>query len=235
MHRIKKFLIPIVAAILVLSIGAVAFAASTDNGTANASANSVQSTQLNQNDKETNDAPETNDPNESTQLAGQASVTEAQAIAAAKAAYPDYTVGDKAELNDENGTIVYGIEATDANGQAVEIKVDANTGEATVSQEQEDKGENDAAETSDANEGSEQGDPSENAQLAGKASVTAEQAVAAAKAAYPDYQVGDTAELNDEDGTVVYGVQATDPSGQSVEIKVDANNIQSITAETGED
>jgi hypothetical protein len=53
-----------------------------------------------------------------------------QAKAAALAKFPGGTVA-KAELEDENGTVVWGVALTDASGQRQDVKVDANSGQVT--------------------------------------------------------------------------------------------------------
>ena len=63
------------------------------------------------------------------QLAAQAKITEAEAIAAAQAAYPGSTVTVK-ELDGENGTVLYDLKVQLADGsKAFEAAVDAVTGE----------------------------------------------------------------------------------------------------------
>ena len=63
------------------------------------------------------------------QLAAQAKITEAEAIAAAQAAYPGSTVTVK-ELDGENGSVFYELKVQPADGsKAFEAAVDAVTGE----------------------------------------------------------------------------------------------------------
>lgn len=63
------------------------------------------------------------------QLAAQAKITEAEAIAAAQAAYPGSTVTVK-ELDGENGSVFYELKVQPADGsKAFEAAVDALTGE----------------------------------------------------------------------------------------------------------
>ena len=56
-----------------------------------------------------------------------------QAKAAALAKFPGGTV-TKAELEDENGTIVWGVQVTDASGTTQDVKVDGNSGQVTSAQ-----------------------------------------------------------------------------------------------------
>lgn len=63
------------------------------------------------------------------QLAAQAKITEAEAVAAAQAAYPGSTVTVK-ELDGENGSVFYELKVQPADGsKAFEAAVDALTGE----------------------------------------------------------------------------------------------------------
>ncbi|MDD2992147.1 MAG: PepSY domain-containing protein [Pygmaiobacter sp.] len=67
-------------------------------------------------------------------LAAQAAITEAEAIAAAENANPGFTFTVE-ELDSENGTVAYNLKGTDASGAGVEVKVNATDG--TVMQEAE--------------------------------------------------------------------------------------------------
>ena len=70
-----------------------------------------------------------NDASQQAQLAAQAKITEAEAIAAAQAAYPGSTVTVK-ELDGENGAVFYELKVQPADGsKAFETAVDAVTGE----------------------------------------------------------------------------------------------------------
>ena len=62
-------------------------------------------------------------PDESTALAGQATISSDQAQAAALAANPGATVV-KVELDNENGTLVYSVELSNSS----DVKVDAGNG-----------------------------------------------------------------------------------------------------------
>ena len=69
-----------------------------------------------------------NDAAQQAQLAAQAKITEAEAIAAAQAAYPGSTVTVK-ELDGENGKVIYDLKVQPADGsKAFEAAVDAVTG-----------------------------------------------------------------------------------------------------------
>jgi uncharacterized membrane protein YkoI len=75
---------------------------------------------------ESKGAPEAADPNEQANLQQAATLTQQQAI--------DITLKNvsgtvtTAELEDQNGTVVYGVHIIDANGKGSDVKVDAKTG-----------------------------------------------------------------------------------------------------------
>ncbi len=78
---------------------------------------------------QTGDQENENDAAQQAQLAAQAKITEAEAIAAAQAAYPGSTVTVKG-LDGENGTVLYDLKVQLADGsKAFEAAVDAVTGE----------------------------------------------------------------------------------------------------------
>ena len=96
---------------------------SSDNGqgSAPAPAGQVQT--------QTGDQENENDTAQQAQLAAQAKITEAEAIAAAQAAYPGSTVPVKG-LDGENGSAFYELKVQPADGsKAFEAAVDAVTGE----------------------------------------------------------------------------------------------------------
>ena len=70
---------------------------------------------------------DTEDDAKQAELAAQAKITEADAVAAAQAAAPGWNVS-KSELDSENGTILYELKGTDANGQKQKIHVNAMDG-----------------------------------------------------------------------------------------------------------
>ena len=90
-------------------------------GSASAPAGQVQT--------QTGDQENENDAAQQAQLAAQAKITEAEAIAAAQAAYPGSTVTVK-ELDGEDGKVIYDLKVQPADGsKAFEAAVDAVTGE----------------------------------------------------------------------------------------------------------
>ena len=77
---------------------------------------------------QTGDQENENDAVQQAQLAAQAKITEAEAIAAAQAAYPGSTVTVE-ELDGENGKVIYDLKVQPADGsKAFEAAVDAVTG-----------------------------------------------------------------------------------------------------------
>ena len=90
-------------------------------GSASAPAGQVQT--------QTGDQENENDAAQQAQLAAQAKITEAEAIAADQAAYPGSTVTVK-ELDGEDGKVIYDLKVQPADGsKAFEAAVDAVTGE----------------------------------------------------------------------------------------------------------
>lgn len=71
---------------------------------------------------------------EAAQLAQLDVISEADAIAAATA---DGGSADAAELGNENGTVVYEVEVTGADGTASEVKVDAGNGDVLATEDEE--------------------------------------------------------------------------------------------------
>jgi uncharacterized membrane protein YkoI len=72
-------------------------------------------------------ANEASEADESAALAKLAKISEADAKNAALAKFPGATIG-KATLGDENGSVVWEIQLTDANKAPQEVKVDAGNG-----------------------------------------------------------------------------------------------------------
>jgi uncharacterized membrane protein YkoI len=93
--------------------------------------------------------PEVSDPNEQAKLQQAATITKEQAIAFALKQVSGTVKG--AELEDENGVVVYGVQIVDANGKGFDVKVDAKTGKVTKA-DQDDNGGNDG-EVNDGSEG----------------------------------------------------------------------------------
>ncbi len=94
-------------------------------------------------------------------LEGLATVSAADAEKAALAAVPGGTVNGT-ELGNENGSVVYEVDMTDANGKALEVKVDAGNAK-VLDQSADDEGSeaNEGSEGPEANEGNETDEGSE--------------------------------------------------------------------------
>ncbi len=92
-------------------------------------------------------------------LEGLAKISAADAEKAAVAAVPGGTV-NSTELGNENGSVVYEVDMTDANGTALEVKVDAGNAE-VLDQSADDEGSeaNEGPEGPEANESTETGAP----------------------------------------------------------------------------
>ncbi|MEE8600268.1 PepSY domain-containing protein [Euzebya tangerina] len=164
---------------------------------------------------------------ENAALAEQASLSAADAEAAATAAVPGTAA--PAELEDEDGTVAYEVEVTDDAGTVHEVIIDANTGD-VLAQEVDD---DDDGADDDEGEESEADEAAENAALAEQASLSAADAEAAATAAVPGTAA--PAELEDEDGTVVYEVEVTDEAGTVHEVIIDANTGDVLAQEVDDD
>lgn len=75
---------------------------------------------------------EQSDAEEAQSLAGLATITPAQAVAAATAAVAGQA--GTAQLENENGYVVYAVEVTAADGTTTDVKVDAGTGRVLAQQ-----------------------------------------------------------------------------------------------------
>jgi uncharacterized membrane protein YkoI len=105
----------------------------------------------------TTEKPEVQDPNEQAKLQQAATLTQDQATASALQQVPG-TV-KSVELEDENGTVVYGVQIVDANGKGYDVKVDAKTGTVLKSDN----------ESNDGNEGTDSTDSADTADTADSA------------------------------------------------------------------
>lgn len=93
---------------------------------------------------------------EAKSLEGLATISPADAEAAAVATVPGGTVRS-VDLGNENGSVVYEVDISDANGQSVEVKVDAGNGDVLASE----AGDDDAGESDDESGQSEAGESPE--------------------------------------------------------------------------
>ena len=167
---------------------------------------------------QTVDQENEDDAAQQAQLAAQAKITEAEAIAAAQTAYPGSTVTVK-ELDGENGSVFYELKVQPADGsKAVKVSVDAISG--TLSTHTEESGETD------------ENDAAQQAKLAAQAKVTEAEAIAAVQAANPGSTVT-VKELDGEGGKVIYDLKVQPADGsKAFEAAVDAVTGELLAAET---
>ncbi|QCJ44254.1 hypothetical protein FAY30_21385 [Bacillus sp. S3] len=77
---------------------------------------------------------EKQDPNEQAKLQKEAAITGEQATTTVLQKYTDGTVKE-VELEDEDGTVVYGVHVTAKDGKSYDVKVDAKTGKITKAED----------------------------------------------------------------------------------------------------
>ena len=174
-------------------------------------------------DKPTTEVAEENDTQNQAELAKQAKITEEQATKTALEKVPG-TVNE-VELEDENGTIVYGFEVVSTDGTQQDVKVDAQTGKIVkVEADDEENGkENDE----------EENDTQNQAELAKQAKITEEQATKTALEKVPG--TVNEVELEDENGTIVYGIEVVSTDGTQQDVKVDAQTGKVVKVEADDD
>ncbi|MCJ8007390.1 PepSY domain-containing protein [Lederbergia wuyishanensis] len=126
------------------------------------------------------------------------------------------------ELEKEHGTLAYDIEIKDANGIEHDVVVDANSGKVLKTETDNEKDDDD----------SEVSDEVEKTQLLKEAKISIEESTAIAQAKVKG-KVTD-AELDDENGVVIYEVEITDLQGQQHEVKIDAKSGKILKVEKDE-
>ena len=170
-------------------------------------------------DKPTTEVAEENDTQNQVELAKQAKITEEQATKTALEKVPG-TVNE-VELEDENGAIVYGFEVVSTDGTQQDVKVDAQTGKIVkVEVDDEENGkENDE----------EENDTQTQAELAKQAKITEEAATKTALEKVPG--TVNQVELEDENGTIVYGIEVVSTDGTQQDVKVDAQTGKIVKVE----
>ena len=204
-NKKNKILIPALAAV-VLAGGGYSFAnASTSH------------------DKPTTEVAEENDNQSQAELAIQAKITEEAATKTALEKVPG-TVNE-VELEDEDGTVVYEFEITSTDGTQQDVKVDAKTGKIVkVEADDEEDGEE---------QGEEENDDLSQAELAKQAKITEEAATKIALEKVPG--TVNEVELEDEDGTIVYGFEIVSTDGTQQDVKVDAQTGKIVKVEADDD
>jgi uncharacterized membrane protein YkoI len=139
------------AAGLTLGVAALAGAATTPDQQAAAEQDNVQEPSYN-GSIEAPEGPESqSEADEAKALEALATITPDEAEQAARVAVPDGTVNE-VELEDENGSVVYGVEMTDADGSEVDVKIDAGDGTVLGQENEADEGEEDEADEADESE-----------------------------------------------------------------------------------
>lgn len=145
-HRSKQIIVGSAAAVG-LALGVTALAGAAPSPTAKQEA---QDPNLNGSIQAPEDES-ASEADEAKALGDLAKVSTADAEKAALAAVPGGTVLGSA-LENDNGSVIYEVDMTDANGKSIEVKVDAGNG-AVLAQESTDEAE--ADDTSEADEGPE--------------------------------------------------------------------------------
>jgi uncharacterized membrane protein YkoI len=142
-----------------------------------------------------------------------------------------------AGISVENGYLVYGVEVVGTGGAVTDVKIDAGTGKVLARDVSKDES-NDSVDnqTGDADSTTVKGStpaPSEQsglAALSGLAKVSLTDAIGSAQAAFPGTVLD--AGLENENGSVVYGVEVISGSGTRTDVKVDAGNGKVLRHET---
>jgi uncharacterized membrane protein YkoI len=129
----NKFLALGLVAVLLMTMSVAVFA-STGKGTIT-SEKKVETSAVD-NEKEDSDTEES--AQDEAIVDANVALSETEAIQIATASLDSAAVFTKAELEDENGTIVYGVEFT-LDKQELDVKVDANTGAVLASDQDDDK------------------------------------------------------------------------------------------------
>ena len=174
-------------------------------------------------DKPTTEVAEENDTQNQAELAKQAKITEEEATKTALEKVPG-TVNE-VELEDEDGTIVYGIEVVSTDGTQQDVKVDAQTGKIVkVEADDEENGEENDEEENDAQS---------QAELAKQAKITEEEATKTALEKVPG--TVNEVELEDENGTIVYGIEVVSTDGTQQDVKVDAQTGKIVKVEADDE
>ncbi|MBS4201418.1 PepSY domain-containing protein [Bacillus sp. FJAT-49732] len=126
------------------------------------------------------------------------------------------------ELEKEHGTLTYDIEVKDANGVKHDVVIDANSGKVIKTETDNEK---------DGHDG-EVSDEVEQAQLEKEAKITKEESTSIAQTAVNGTVT--EAQLEDEDGVVVYGIEITDSQGEKHDVKIDAKTGKVLKVEKGD-
>jgi len=163
---------------------------------------------------------------EAEKLAPFAKISEAEAQAIAQKAYTGNGTLNESQLENEDGKIVYGIEFKETNGNEVDIKVDAKTGEIVKTEDDQ----NETDEDIDKNNESEEYEAAESVRLAPEAKISESQATETALSAHN----GNVKKvvLEDEDGKIVYGVEYS--NGDEVKVDAKTGEVVKIEQDSGD-
>lgn len=164
----------------------------------------------------------------------------ADAMKTALAAYPGKAAS--ADINVENGYLVYGVEVVDNAGAVLDVKIDAGNGKILAhdvgKDESNDSADNQAGDQDSSSAKGSTPAPSEEsglAALSGLAKVSLSGAIGSAQTAFPGTVL--EAKLENENGFVVYGVEVISSSGARTDVKVDAGSgaVLRHEAKTGDE
>lgn len=186
---------------------------------------SVQTTPEVDETTESDAADDAAEADEDAALGALATVTPAEASAAALDAQPG-TIDD-VELSNENGNVVYEVEVVATDGAEFDVIIDA--GNAEVLDIRADDGPYTAADHTSSIQTDPSVDDQADAALVALATVTPEEASAAALAARSG-TVTDV-ELSNEAGNVVYEVEVVDANGAEFDVIIDAGNASVLATE----
>ena len=157
------------------------------------------------------------------------------ALQTALKGFPGRAIG--ADLNAENGYVVYGVEVVGANGTITDVKIDAGTGQVLTNdtsevEQNDNEGDHGDVEDSTSVQGSTPAPSEQSAKLAMSkaAKVSLADAISSALAASPGTVL--EAKLEDENGFVVYGVQTVGAKDVRTDVKVDAGTGKVLRHET---
>ena len=148
----------------------------------------------------------------------------------------------EADLNVEDGYVVYGVEVVGANGTITDVKIDAGNGRVLAhdtSEVEQNDNEGDQADGEDSTsvQGSTPAPSEQSAKLAMSklAKVSLADAIGSARAESPGTVL--EAKLEDENGFVVYGVEIAGANDVRADVKVDAGTGKVLRheAQTGQD
>ena len=139
------------AAGLTLGVAALAGAATTPDQPAAAEQDDVQEPSYNGSIQAPEGPESQSEADEAKALERLATITPDEAEQVAQAAVPNGTVKE-VELEDENGSVVYGVEMTDANGSEVDVKIDAGDGTVLGQENEADEGAENEADEDDESE-----------------------------------------------------------------------------------